>query len=702
MKAERTDFGRPGIPPWAALRGIFLRLGTMILFLAGVGSPAWAEEPARLLLLAPSEEQIEEREDLPGDFLIAISIIDPDAQIDLSSIRLYMDERDVTASATVTSAVVTYIPAPSLATGIHRFELRLRNTEGQDLPGLRREVRVEGDIPGEPVWGVRGRVVLESLSDDLSGPGAALRQQPDQTNTARVRLDGHMGGWKYDGTLFLTSDEDGAYQPRNRYKVHLDHGWVGLDAGDVNYTFSPLVLRGKRTRGVGGYLRLGTVEITALKGTIRRGIEGEVQTDAVGDTTMVSGASYERDLTGARLAFGRGRAFQLAFEGVRVRDDMESISVGLLPKDNLVVGSSVLLAPFKRRLIFDASAALSFITEDISGGAMSEQDIRDLAGETVDLPFEPTNFEDLFIINLSTRPLDPRNLSSLAFHSGVKGNLAGHVFEWRYRRVGTAFASLAAPSIQSDKKGLRVTDTFRLLRKRLRVFGEYEVFEDNLNDDKDFTTDTRVAGLTASFVPGWEDLRHVSFSFRQYKRVNDAPSPAPEEVDFRVDDRTNSVRVGTGYHFRFFSDHDVSLSYMRSDTEAHNASADATQAEWNFGWATRFETLPLVLEAGLGNSDTDYPLDGTHVEYNTRRVRGTYDLLDARLQTHASLTQVVGDSNRGVVAGDKTTIDAGMRYRLAAKTSVSGRLASVAFSDGVDPDNDYDETILNLRLVQEF
>ena len=83
-----------------------------------------------------------------------------------------------------------------------------------------------------------------------------------------------------------------------------------------------------------------------------------------------------------------------------------------------------------------------------------------------------------------------------------------------------------------------------------------------------------------------------------------------------MDDRTNSVRVGTGYHLRFFSDHDFSLSYMRSDTDAHSASADATQAEWNFGWAARFETLPLVLEAGLGNSDTDYPFDGIHVDRN--------------------------------------------------------------------------------------
>ena len=71
------------------------------------------------------ETEEEEGEELPGDLLIAISIIDPGGQIDLASVRLHVDERDVTADATVTSAVVTYIPEPPLDPGRHRFDRRL-------------------------------------------------------------------------------------------------------------------------------------------------------------------------------------------------------------------------------------------------------------------------------------------------------------------------------------------------------------------------------------------------------------------------------------------------------------------------------------------------------------------------------------------------------------------------------------------------
>ena len=691
-----TGFGKSGILPRASLRGGVLGLAAVILvFLAGVGDRAVAQEPARLVLLAPLED---EDVDLPGDFLIAISIIDPNAEIDLSSLRLYVDENNVTSRATVTSAVVTYVPEPPLAPGAHRFDLRLKDAGGRDLPGLRRDVFVEGRIETEPGWGLGGRVVLETRVDDLSGPGAPLRQEPDKTNTARIRLGGHVGGWNYDGTMFLTSDEGGGFQPRNRYRVHLDHGWVGMDAGDVNYTFSPMVLRGKRTRGVGGYLRLGWMEITALQGAIRRGIEGEIQTDpATGDTLAISGATFERGLVGARVALGRGRTFQLGFDGVRVRDDTGSIPAGLLPKDNIVFGSDFVLAPFKRRLILEASAALSFITEDISGGAMSEEEIEDLV-EDANVPFDPMDYEDLFIMNLSTRPLDPRDLSSFAFRGGVKWNLLGHIFEGRYQRVGPSFVSLAAPSIQSDKRGFRATDTFRLFGKRLRVSGELERFEDNLNDDKEFTTDTRIVGVTTSFVPRRAPLQHLTLSYRLYDRENDARG----ESGARVDDRTATLWTRTGYHFRLYQGHELSASYMRSKTDAFSPFADATQTDWILGWTTLFDALPLMLELAYGVNDTEYPFTGAHVKYSTRRLRGTYDFLGGRLETHASIIHVNGDSNQSVLGGDKLTLDTGARYRLATRTFLSGRLSLVDFADAVDSGNDYEETVFSLRLAQDF
>lgn len=686
------------LPPTGLWRGV-LHLGAAILVLpVGVGERAFAQEPARLVLLAPSDEQ----EELPNDFLIAMSIIDPDGQIDLSSVRLYVDEKDVTAGATLTSAVVTYVPEPPLAPGMHRFELRLKDTQGHDLPGLRRDVHVEGWIEEEPAWGVKGRVILRSTIDDLSGPGTRLRQEPDQTNTARVHLEGHVAEWNYQGTVFLTSDEEQDVQPRNRYKFHVDHGWIGVDVGDVNYTFSPLVLRGKRTRGAGGYVRWGWMEFTALRGAVRRGVEGEVQADSTGQTIDITGAIFERNLIGARLALGRGHTFQFAVDGVRVRDDVESISAGLLPKDNIVFGSNLILAPFKRRLIVDASAALSFITEDISGGPISEEEIEDLI-EDAEVVVDPSDYEDIFIMNASTRPLSPLDLSSFAVQGGLKGNLFGHILEGRYQQVGPSFASLAAPSIQSDKRGFRATDAFRLLHNRMRIYGEFERFEDNLNDDKDFTTETQITGFRTSFVPGWAGIQHVTLSLRWYERENDAPAPtAADSSDFRVDDRTATYRIGTGYRFRFHSRHELSASYMRSETDALNPSADATQTDWGLGWNTRFEALPLALEFGFGDNDTDYPFTGTQVKYSTRRLRASFDLFDGRLETHASVTQVAGESNLGVVGGDKRTIDAGARYRLAKRTFLSGGLDFVDFSDDVDPDNDYEETVLNFRLVQDF
>lgn len=652
--------------------------------------------PPTLLVLSPAEGETEQ----PRDLLIAISLLDPDHLIDLSSIRLLLDDRDVTGSATVASDVVTWVADPPLSPGSHRFELKLRDVNGTELPGVSRQVTAEGQVEAEPQWGLGGRFVLESLMDDVSGPGAGLRQQPDQTNTARIRLEGNRGGWNFDGNLFVSSDEDKDFQPRNRYQLHLDHGWLGADVGDLNYHFSPLVLSGKRARGVGGYFRAFGSEFTLMKGAINRAIEGVAQLDSTGtDTTGVTGATFQRDIVGARVQVGKGTTFQYGFDGVRVRDDVESIPLGLLPKDNLVVGSNLLWAPFSRRIIFDANAALSFITDDISGGAISKAEVQDFF-EGADLPFDPKDLEDIFIINFSTRPVNPLELSNLAAEGGVRGNVLGHIFEARYRDIGSTFTSLAAPSIQSDKRGMRVTDSFRLLRNRLQLSGEFENFRDNLDGDKAFTTDTDIWGFTMSVVPRRVDIKHVTFGYRTYGRANNATAADTSGgVSSQVDDKTNTLRFGAGYHFYLIQDHDLALTYVRSETDALQAGGDATQTDWNVGWNTMFGAFPLVVDASYGQNDTDYQASGK-VKYTTMQLGGTYPWMNGRLETFARLVQVSGESSLGTLGADKFSTEGGARYRLGEKTFLSGRLGVVDFSDPTG--SDYNETFLNVRLSHDL
>lgn len=677
-----------------------------VLFMAAVllasAVPAAAQTtPPSLLVLSPEEGETEQ----PRDLLIAISLIDPDHLVDISSIKLLVDDRDVTGSATISSDVITWVADPPLTPGSHRFELKLRDVNGTELPGVSQRFAAEGRVEAAPDWGLAGRFVLESLIDDVSGPGAALRQQPEETNTARMRLEGHRGGWNFDGNLFFTSDEEEGFQPRNRYQFHLDHGWLGADVGDLNYHFSPLVLSGKRARGFGGYLRAFGVEFTGMKGVISRPIEGVVQTvpDTVGggvDTVGVTGATFQRDIVGGRVQVGRGTTFQYGFDGVRVRDDIESISFGQLPKDNLVLGSNLLWAPFSRRIIFDANAALSFITDDISGGAIPKDSVEAFVSGA-ELPFDPKDLEDIFIINYTTRPYNPLEFSNLAMEGGVRGNMFGHIFEARYRDIGSTFTSLAAPSIQSDKRGIRLTDNFRLLRNRLQLSGEFETFADNLDKDKEFTTDTGIWGVTASIVPRRVDIKHVTFGYRSYNRSNDASAADTTAggVSAQVDDKTTTLRVGTGYHFYLMQDHDLALSYVRSETDALQAGGDATQTDWSVGWSTQFGAFPLMVNASYGQNDTDYQASGV-VKYTTLQLGGNYPWMNGRLETFGRMVQVAGESSTPTLGADKFSVEGGARYRLAEKTFLSGRFGTVSFSDPAG--SDYDETFFNVRLSHDL
>ncbi len=697
---------RPGRSTAVLALALAVWLGTFTAPRASAaGSP-------RFLVLAPTESVIAD----PADLVIAIAIIDPDRQVDPATVSLWLDGREVTASAQVTAGAVTWVPPEPLPPGSHRFELRGRTLTGTELIPIQHDFRGGPETAERAIRETRGQLTLFTLSDDLAGPGRRLRQEPERTSTARLTMSTRWDQWKIDARLFLTSDEEQGFQPRNRYAVEIDRGWIGVGAGDLNYRFSPLVLQGKRTRGLGGRLRYGAAELTAISGTIRRGVEGSIRiTPAVFDTnlvrlvhsdsvqalsdTTVLGGSFERKLIGARLAFGRGRTFQFGLDGLRVRDEVGSIRKGLMPKDNLVVGGNVLVAPSGRRVVAEAIWAWSALSEDITGGALSDSLLEErLGGSYPDF----RDYDRYFIVNYSTTPIDPRQLSSLAWETTVRGDFAGHSYRVGYRRTGTAFRNLAATSLRSDQAGVRLTDTFRAWQRRLELSGEFEGFADNLSKDKLHTTDTRIWGASAAFLPGRPDLRSVTLGVRQYHRENDAAAPSPGDLDFRRDETTTSITVGAGYNLLLGSGHEFALGFARVRTDALERTADAVRSDWRVGWSTRFSRVPVSLKAGVAGSRAEYSATGAELDYYHYDLGVNYRFLDGRLHTSASAGLLAGEGSQGLSGGDKTSLSAAAVYLLRDGTSITGRIGRSSFRGDADPAQDYDETMVSLRLVQDF
>ena len=556
-------------------------------------------------------------------------------------------------------------------------------------------------------WSTQGRLTTEYLSDGLSGAGAGLRQEPNHTSTARLDLGGRVGGWKYSTLLYFTSDENGHDQPRNRMAFHLDHRWVGVDVGDVNYDFSDFTLQAKRTRGIGGFVRLGPVELRLLHGAIDRAIPGTV-VDSAGLVRGVTGATFRRNLLGARLAVGQGRTAQLGLDLLRVRDDVTSIPVGLLPKDNLVLGSNLTFAPFHRRVILDGEAAVSFLSNDISGGALSRQTVDSLANVHLPAWFNPDKYSNLFIVNLSTTPLDPRGLPNLAWKTSVTGTVRGNSLEARYQSIGPSFQSLAAPSIQSDRRGLRLADSYPLLQHRLALSGEYEQFSDNLKGGMAYTTDTRILGASADLMPDWAGFKHVTMEYHLYSRSNDAP---PESLLTHVDETTHVFRAGAGYHFRFHQDHAFSLQYQLARTGSFQDAGNARASIGSLVYETSWARLPLTANLRLEVNRTDYPFaqapNPLVVKYTTWGLGGTYRPWAERLEIQASWLRVHGSSDQDLLNGLKTTWNVDARYRLDTNNSVSGRASLVRYSGKPDPAGAFDpsyyrENIIDLRVLHEF
>jgi hypothetical protein len=370
-----------------------------------------------------------------------------------------------------------------------------------------------------------------------------------------------------------------------------------------------------------------------------------------------------------------------------------------MPKDNLVVGGNIRVVPLGRRLVAEANWAASALTEDITGGTTPDSLLEERVGRYFP-DFRP--YEDIFVVNFFTAPLDPRGLSSLALETAVSGHAAGHDYRASYRRVGAAFRSLAAPSLQNDKAGYRFSDAFFVLDRHLEMSGDFEGFSDNLSHDNLVTTDTRNWGVTATVLPGRAVFKNVNLGVRSYHRQNDAAAPVADGADRRRDETTTSYTLGTNCHVPLGPGHELALAYAHARTDALAAAADGTQATWSVGWSTVLRSVPLALKASLGGSRTEYPASGADLTYRDLGLGASYRLLGGRLDTSASFARVVGDGSHGLPGGEKLSWSAGAGYRLRAGTSLSGRLGQARFRDDARPERDYDETMLTVRLVQDF
>ncbi len=646
----------------------------------GVAGPEVFAEESPILILSPEEgEEFEVGEEV----VIAASFVSEEP-IDISSVNLFIDGANVTFGAEIDEHVLTFSTS-TLEPGTHRILIQGHYGSGAELPTTSWTFSIIGElkrVSSEPLF--RGRVFAETRQENISSVNFT-------DNSIGGNVYGKYGFTQFDAHVYLTSRESERFQPRNRYSINVELPILGVTFGDTYPRFNDLMLWGKRVRGIYGRLHFGFFNVDVVHGETVRRVPAKFVLNAAGQDSLVSFGTHRQRLFGVRQSWGNGKHFQLGFNLLKVRDDTTSLKQGEFstpPRDNLVLGSDILFAFDNHRIELRGGAAFSLLSNDISTGPLSKQEIEDQFD--VNLPFDPADFDFFLIINSSTVPLDPRDLTSLAYNFNFKFNYFNHNLRFGYKSIGSQYNSLGNTFLRNNLRGFFVQDQFRVYKNRVYLNFGYEHYLDNFDaDDQNPSTKLRTFSYGISIFPGPE-LPTLTFNLRNHNRDNDIEqvnviqtSTGIDTTDNREDNNTRDLSVQLNYNVNLLQlNHAITLSYITSDRDDRFRSdlSDVASNIQLFSIRTQYQ-VPLVTTFNFARNDNKFAaglnaLTGVRNfnTFNFKMISGKaeYYLLNRRLQTYfgtnfttASGTTVIDDSTQTVTDYARTDFNLGARFEIS-------------------------------------
>jgi len=710
-------------------------------------SPGEAQEsrtrerpPDAQLILAPEPNVTIPRDEA----LIAISLFQV-ADVDTASVVLLVDGVNVTRRAQVTANLVTYRPETILP-GTHTVRMQFNDAAGRRYSPINWRFQVMGEEIAEgPRFELNGEMYVENAY-------ANIKEQVENANKLGVALKGEYGAYEVTGNAYLTSKENPNVQPRNRYTLQIQSPRVQAEVGDFYPRLTRLGMWGKRIRGFNTRLHLSPFHVQVIYGRSQRAIPGVLEDLTAteinqGYTQGINGYSFGRRVIGVRPSVGNGQNFELGFSFISARDDTTTVLnkiadledetllwKGITPKDNIVVGSDLLLAFDNRRIMWESSAALSWKNNNIFGGALSEGDTIQLGTDfslpVADFPILPSAYQRIFVINNNVQPFLPvpmdvtrdpadtskylvhfnpwqfNDYSSLAYQTDVTFQYFSNSVMFRYRRVGPAYYSFTNPYLNRDVAGFEISDRIRLWRNKLYLTLKYENYTEGISKEEDSRLSASNLSAGISLYPG-QGLPTVNVRTSGYHRSNALDSvrvlPGGSQdlvVDNRIDNRTTSNVVTISQPLSLFgAEHDARIHIMRS-RKMDGIQRPSTYPDvgysmnvTSFEFQSRFH-FPLTTRVAV-SVNRNQTL-GNDVDLQTLSVGGVYKLFQNNLIVNGNLRLA---RNLGGDKFNSTGLESSIQYRFLTNHGLTASFQAMRLSE---PPDEYTNLLYRLRYSYAF
>ncbi len=639
----------------------------------------------------------------PSDVVISVSLLRADSTVIRNATQMFLDGADVTQFVVFSDDILVLAPdnlGRPLPPGPHRVSVRLFDRGGNLASTATMTFTVQGGAMfaySEPVtsafrYGLT--VNLESRHETVNDVGTWY-------NRGGFSFNGTLSDWRMRANLYLTSEEKSDRQPQNRYFFGVESPWLRAGVGDSYPTFPNLILEGKRVRGVNAGIHLGYANIDVAYGQTTRGIEGSLLSSFPKDSLAVqqsrnpsatygpvpgdstrwgtfSYGTYSKSLFAIRPSFGSGETFQWGLTYLHASDDVGSITYGIRPDENLVLGSDIIGRLDERRVELRAQVALSAYNSDISSGTITDEQLRNSDITDTSTVKKVRDILGKWItVNDNLRPLTKDFTSVLAYEAGVVLRYFDNVFRFTYLYRGNDYNSAGQTYLRKDVRGFNVNDRMRVVGNQLFVSLGYERLEDNTGRTKVATTTYGTFNTAVSYYPA-ANAPNITAGYSRFDNSNGLPTAGKDSL-YAVDDATNQFFLQSSYDFILGANHTAAFSLSTSARNDHSLyQSNVKSTTIGLGLSTRY-AIPLQTTLDLSFNLNELPAAArgttTDLNYTTLVLRGRYAVLTDIFTVTAAISPSFGDFKR-------TVLDMGGEYYVLPTMSFS---LSLAFFQNVSP-----------------
>lgn len=645
------------------------------------------------------------------DLVFGVSMYNLENVIDMSSVALYLNGRDITRLSTFTPPLLVYtISEPSA--GTYSFQIRAVAKDGKPVQSplwnysiIEKPTFMDNlplDIGGQAIFTSNLRNDLDSKDDD-----SASVKEVKSDAAFRLNLHGRHNWLAFRSRLYLSSLESSSRQAINRFTLGFSVPHLDLDIFDSTPNYGTFLLSNNNVRGVSGRAHWGGLSLQTAYGELNRSVDGR----ELGDSGGFTAGTFQRNTFAGRIQIGDYRAMSIGLGFAKTKDRIASLDekyylketaeqrdtlseTMVSPKDNLVLGSDLRWSIDDQRIIIGAEVAASIYNSNIIDGPLDKDTLEDYLGESI--PFDPEDFETFIVINKNVEPIIPSR-ASMAYRIYSNMFIAGNFFTLSYSEVGASFRSLSSAYLQNDARILSITDNISLFNNQLLLDGGFNLIRDNISKQKEAKTTNLNWYVQSFFRP-----RNLP-----YLRAGYNSSSFSDDLDVsQVDQQMGTLNLGTGYQFTQipFSitslDVGVNLSDDKDRTEAEAFNLKRTGFQISI--YNSLKDIPLVTRFNFSNTvhKEQGPIDKDDNYFRSFSLRNEYTLFRNKVRPYLNLRfSTLGGEQEDLTIAN---YELGSHYNPLKRTSINTAVELTTRDYKDIPDMDSSIFTWKLSITQRF